>query len=333
MSSLPPRPADFTGRTGDLAQLDRAAAVARRVGGGMALVGPAGVGKTATAVCWATRQRNTFPDGRFFIDLRGHAEGPPLTPREVMAEVLCSIGADPDQVSGNPVAAYRRALAGIRALFLLDDAVDVDQVRPLLSVGPGSLVLVTSRNHMGGLLVAGGAAVLGLGPLPSSESTRLIARVMGARRAAAEPTAVAELATLCGHLPLALRIAAANLVTHPHCTVADHVAGLRERGPLDGLAVPGDRRASLRTALDLSYRRLEPGPRRLLAALGTLPGDGATVAGLAAFADKDPGEVARHLDLLFAEHLVEFRGGGRFTVPRLVQEFARGLGVPATRVG
>ena len=50
--------------------------------------------------------------------------------------------------------------------------------------------------------------------------------MLGDARVDAEPTAAGELARLCGHLPLALRIAAANLTLHPDRTVAEHVAEL-----------------------------------------------------------------------------------------------------------
>ncbi|MGW3243609.1 BTAD domain-containing putative transcriptional regulator [Streptomyces sp. NPDC001070] len=338
-SWLPPCPADFTGRGGELAQLSRMAAAARVAGGGVAVVGAAGAGKTATVMCWAARHKAAFPDGCYFVDLRGHADGPPLAPVEAMREVLRSASAEPDRGRGGAegpaatLAAYRRTLAGMRALFVLDDAVDVEQVRPLLWAGPGSLVVVTSRNRMGGLVVAGDAAVLGLGPLQPWEATALIARIVGARRAAAEPSAVGRLAALCGQLPLALRIAAAGLVTHPHCTIEDHVTGLEDGGLLDGLAVPGDRRSPVRTALDRSYHRLTPGARSLLRVLGTLPGDSATVPVLAALTGADPGLLARRLDLLFAEHLVDFRGGGRFTVHRLVREYARSAGAAPAPIG
>ena len=81
-------PADvraFTGRTGELAVLDRllsppdgddpspaATAVTIAV-----LSGTAGVGKSALAVRWAHRVREAFPDGQLYVNLRGYdAEQP-----------------------------------------------------------------------------------------------------------------------------------------------------------------------------------------------------------------------------------------------------------------
>jgi hypothetical protein len=60
---------------------------------------------------------------------------------------------------------------------------------------------------------------------------------------------------VCGYLPLALRIAAANLAAHPRHRIADHVARLRDRR-FAALAVPGDPHGSVAAAFDLSYTRL-----------------------------------------------------------------------------
>jgi hypothetical protein len=60
-------------------------------------------------------------------------------------------------------ALYRSVLSGRRVLVLLDNARDVEQVRPLLPGAPGSLVLVTSRHLPGGLAAVEGARPLVLG--------------------------------------------------------------------------------------------------------------------------------------------------------------------------
>jgi hypothetical protein len=53
-----------------------------------------------------------------------------------------------------------------------------------------------------------------LNELTGTEAQALLARLLGPDRVTAEAAAAAGLAELCGHLPLALRIAAANLITH-----------------------------------------------------------------------------------------------------------------------
>jgi hypothetical protein len=63
-------------------------------------------------------------------------------------------------------------------------------------------------------------------PLPAAESLRLLGSLLGTARVAAEPAAAQRLVGLCGGLPLALRMAAAELVGQPQVRLADIVTGL-----------------------------------------------------------------------------------------------------------
>src|SRR5205823_1159240 len=82
-----------------------------------------------------------------------------------------------------------------------------------------------------------------------------------AQRVAAEPAAAAELARLCAHLPLALRIAAANLPDGER--IADYAARLGAGDRLAVLAVEGDEQAAVRATFDLSYASLPEPTRRM----------------------------------------------------------------------
>ena len=104
---------------------------------------------------------------------------------------------------------YRSLLAGQRMLVLLDNARDVDQVRPLLPASPGCLVIVTSRRQLTSLVAAEGAAPLTLDVLTDAEAQELLSRRLGPERVADDPGAAGELIQLCARLPLALSIAAA----------------------------------------------------------------------------------------------------------------------------
>src|SRR5581483_4378119 len=121
-------------------------------------------------------------------------------------------------------ALYRTLLADRRVLVVLDNARDVEQVRPLLPGSPGCLVLVTSRDTLTGLVARDGAHPIGLDVLAAGEARALLDRLLDPARTAAEPAATADLADRCGRLPLALRIAAAHLLAHPARTIADQVA-------------------------------------------------------------------------------------------------------------
>jgi tetratricopeptide (TPR) repeat protein len=89
-------------------------------------------------------------------------------------------------------------------------------------------------------------------------------------------TAGAErLAALCGHLPLALQIAAALLATDRGKPVAE----LAEELALDHL---DDGERSIRATFDLSYRRLPSDQARLLRLLALMPGREADTEAIAA---------------------------------------------------
>ena len=125
---------------------------------------------------------------------------------------------------------YRSLLAGQRMLVLLDNARDVDQVRPLLPATPGCLVIVTSRSQLTSLVATEGAYPLTLDVLSDAEARELLARRLGSRRLDGDPPAAGELVRLCAQLPLALSIAAAHAASQPTLSLASLTAGLRDAG-------------------------------------------------------------------------------------------------------
>ena len=183
------------------------------------ITGTAGVGKTALAVRWAHAARDRYPDGQLYVNLRGFdADDEPLTPTAALTQLLRALGATPSETDDQS-GLYRSLLADRKALVVLDNARDAAQVLPLLpSTGR---VLVTSRNRLGDLVARTGARSLALTQLPSDDSRALLVSALGTDRVAAEPVAATELAEVCGHHPLALRIAAANVDTSIAATVAE----------------------------------------------------------------------------------------------------------------
>jgi hypothetical protein len=290
-----------------------------------AIAGTAGVGKTGLAVHWAHRVRDRFPDGQLYVNLRGYAPTPPASPLEALAGVLRALGVAAEQVpveTEQAAGLYRTLLADKRMLVLLDNARDPDQVRPLLPGGPGSLVVVTSRHRLSGLVVKEGACRLTLDVLTPEEANQLLARLLGETRVHAEPAAAAELARACAHLPLALRIAAATLADRPQLSIAGYVAELGQGDRLGALAVDGDEQAAVRAAFDLSYAALAPGARRLFRLLGLVPGPEVTADAAAALTGTLPERAARLLDRLAAAHLIDQDTAGRFAFHDLLRLYA-----------
>jgi DNA-binding SARP family transcriptional activator len=331
-AQLPATVDGFAGRQAQLDVLDSLLAAAR--GGGAptliigAIGGAAGVGKTALAVYWSHRVRHHFPDGQLQVDLRGYATGPPMPPGQALARFLRALGVPPEHVPldvAEAAAMYRTLLADRRMLIVLDNAANPGQVRPLLPGSPHCLVLVTSRDRLGGLIVSDGARLLPLDVLDDGEAQALLRGILGGARADAEPHALAELAKVCGFLPLALRIAAANLVMRPHTGIGDYVADLRDSDRLAALQVDGDDRSAVRAAFDPSYAALTPAEQRLFRLLGVVPGADIDVPAAAALAGSDPDEVRHLLRGLVDGHLVIEPTRGRYALHDLLKLYARTL--------
>ncbi|MFG1946246.1 BTAD domain-containing putative transcriptional regulator [Nonomuraea sp. NPDC048826] len=319
---------DFTGRA-DLT--DRLETLLRTAGTATAVVvaavaGQAGVGKTALATHVAHRVSEAFPDGQLHVDLGGGGQDRPAEPAEVLARFLRALGAHGQEIPpglAERAEQYRSAVAGLRMLVVLDNAVDEAQLRPLLPGAPGCAVLITSRSRLAGLP---GMVLVELGVLESGQAVDLLARIVGAGRVGAEADAAHELARLCGHLPLALRIAGARLATRPDWPVAELVRRLAdERRRLDELTY-GD--LEVRAGLSFSHGRLGAASQRLFHLLGHLYAPEFALWVCAALLDTTAEEVGPLLDELVEAQLLQPSGTGRarYRLHDLVRLFARGSG-------
>ncbi|AGM09712.1 AfsR/SARP family transcriptional regulator [Amycolatopsis keratiniphila] len=323
---LPAEPPGFTGRAIELSILDELVPRPGGSGGTVALAavtGTAGAGKTALAVHWAHRVKGRFPDGQLYANLRGHSGGAPATALEVLTQFLAALEVPAERLPADTETAsalYRTLMTDRKALVVLDNAVDVAQVRPLLPAGPGCLVLVTARDRMAGLVAFHGARRLTLGMLDTGEALELLARLLGAERIRAEHEAAAEVAGLCAYLPLALRIAAANLADDPGNGIEDYAIELRKGNLLAALTVPGDEQIAVRTAFDLSYAGLPAETRRLFRLLSLVPGNDIGVEAVEILTGSD--RAGRILDTLACAHLVEQHAPGRYHFHDLLRRYA-----------
>lgn len=323
---LPPAVWGFSGRADELSRLDGMLDEMAVAGASTtaALVGTAGVGKTALAVHWAHRVADRFPDGQLYVDMRGHGTHEPVSPAEVLVAFLRALGvSDESMPTDEPtlMATYRSLLAGRRVLVILDNAASAAQVRPLLPGDPGCLTLVTSRRRLTGLVALDGVRQQVVQRLDPTETTQLLTRLLGPDRARAEPEALATLGDLCARLPLALRLAAARLVS-ADLSIGEYVAGFAPARTLDLLAVD-DEPSPVRTMFDASYEPLNPDARRLFRLLGLVPGHDFTRRAAAALLAVAPDRAATVLDVLIAANMVERKGADQFAMHDLLYLYAR----------
>ncbi|KUN30297.1 hypothetical protein AQJ23_01510 [Streptomyces antibioticus] len=272
------------------------------------ITGQPGLGKTAFAVHAAHRLAPRFPDGQFALDLRG-MDAEPTPPRDALARLLAASGITDAAIPNGldeRAALWRSLLSERRVLLLLDNAVDEDQVLPLLPGSGPSLTLVTSRNSLAGL---NSVHRTDLALLRREEAVELLTRILGPERVLAEAQAARDLADLCGHLPLAVRIAGQRLLSRPHERLTKLVTRLAAEGRrLDGLQAGS---LQVRAAFALSYRQLPPPTRTFLrrAALAAgpdfSPETGALLAGLSVDAAVDCAEELTDAGLLQSDAVAE----------------------------
>lgn len=325
-AQLPAGVAGFSGRTAELAALDRSLAESRTPDTGQAicaLSGTAGVGKTALAIHWAHRVRDHFPDGQLYLDLGGYGPNQPMPVAEALAQLLAVLsGGDLPAAQDARAARYRTEIADRRMLVVLDNVSSVAQVRDLLPGTPSCFVVVTSRDSLAGLVALHGARRVELEPLPSDDAITLLRRLIGTR-VATDPRAAGELVEQCARLPLALRVAAELAVSRPATPLADLVGELRDRQRrLRLLDAGGDARAAVRVVFSWSYRHLADAAAALFRALGWHPGQDFDLQAIAALGDLDQDEAGRLLDLLSRAHLVARFSHGRYGMHDLLRAYA-----------
>ncbi|MFE2184651.1 ATP-binding protein [Streptomyces sp. NPDC059455] len=287
--------------------------------------GTAGAGKTALAVHWAHRARDRFPDGQLYVNLRGYDPDRPLSSGDALTRFLRALGLSGRHIPLDPderASRYRTEMADRRMLVVLDNALSVEQVRPLLPGTPSCAVLVTSRDSLAGLVALHGAQRIELGPLLPAEAIALLRLLIG-DRAQQDHTSSAVLAEQCARLPLALRVAAELAAARPGVPLSELVAELSDQQRrLELLDAGGDSRATVRSVFFWSYRHLPSAAARTFRLLALHPGPDFGVHATAALTGEDVDRAGRRLALLTRAHLVQSAGPGRYAMHDLLRAYA-----------
>lgn len=321
---LPTDVGDFTGRTDELRRILTYLTRDQPDSPAVAVIsGQGGIGKTTTAVRLAHAAAHAFPDGQLFADLGGLST--PHEPGVVLGWFLRAMGVDPGSVPTDVAersALFRSLVADRRFLIVLDDCAAADQVRPLLPGTGASATIITTRIRLDALETA---RTFDLQLFRPAESLALLARLVTTRRVDAEPTAAREIVDSCGHLPLAVRIAAARLAARADLGLAAYARGLAdEHRRLDRLRL-GD--MEVRASIELSYAALDPADKTALRrlALVNLPSFSAWI--LAPLVPAEITDATASADRLAEHRLLDIAGTDpsgepRYRVHDLVRLFA-----------
>ncbi|RAK28849.1 transcriptional regulator with XRE-family HTH domain [Actinoplanes lutulentus] len=315
---LPRLVGDFVGRTQELEFL-------RQMAGGepdgpapvVVVHGQAGLGKTSLAVRIADELAGEFPDGRFYLDLRG-TDPEPMAVGEALLRLLKAMEVSPRRIAESDEersSQLRAVLRDRRCLLVLDNAGNEAQLRPILPGDGSGFTVITSRRVLGGLE---GVQRIALEPLAPGESAALLRGIAEQAALPEAGQAVDAVARLCGHLPLALRIAGTRLATRPNWS-AEH---LKER------LADADRRLAVLEAGDLgvaaafalSHAQLSNGARALFRRLAHVPGvDFAPPIAAVLTGESD---VVDGLDELVELGLLQTEGFDRYRFHDLIRLFA-----------
>ncbi|GGW79420.1 regulatory protein AfsR [Streptomyces lomondensis] len=324
---LPRDTRDFTGRAAELRILLDTSDAGDGAANALPVTvvhGMPGIGKTALAVHAAHLLGASYPDGQFYVDLRGYSSEQPLDPAEALAVLLHSAGwsGELPATPAERAARWREWMARHRALVVLDNARDAGQVEPLLPGNPACRALVTTRSRLTRLE---GASSLRVEALSRAEAVALFTRVVGASRAAAEPEALEQVVEACGCHPLAVQLLASRLRYRDAWAVQDLLDRLtRAADPLkefDGL---------ITAVFQLSYAELSGPAQQLFRRLALHTGSDITLRAAAALAGpafgRETEPLERCVEELLDASLLEEPVRGRYRLHDLTRAFSARLG-------
>ncbi|WP_435737799.1 helix-turn-helix domain-containing protein [Cellulosimicrobium sp. PMB13] len=315
----PHRVWDFSGREREIAEITSFLSPSGE--GRVAPVvisGLAGIGKTTTALEAIHRLEHPHRPV-LFLDLDGLSSSP-LTPIQVVGALLRQVpglGEAVPRTLDDAVLRWRAVTAEQAVTVLLDNADSERQVRPVLTLGTDSAVVITSRRALAGLE---GVRRITLGPLRPEESVELLAKIIPADQR--EAGDLRELAELSSHVPLAMRIAGNRIASTPAVHAGDFSARIRSAENRFRMLVAGD--LAVEAAFTLSYEDLEPAVATLFRAISVLDAGtfDARIAAATLASPVSTGAVEDWLDELTDLGLLEARGGNRYHLHDLVRLFA-----------
>ncbi|MFJ3160327.1 NaeI family type II restriction endonuclease [Streptomyces kanasensis] len=328
-ASLPPGPSPFVGRAENVRYLvEQLSTPNGRVHWVTALVGAPGAGRTALALHVAHRVRAHYPDGRYYVDLRGSSSHP-VPPEAALHRLLTDLGAPPEEgphTTGELAAALASALAGRRILLVLDDAPDPDRIRALLPTEPGCSVIVTTR-------AAQPLPGVQLTPLRDAEAHALLTAFAGAagtsaaggvggRQGGGPPR---ELTEGRSWWPAALRVVGSWIASGSAPPPAELARLLRAARPTGTLAPPAE---ELDAVLRLRLGHLTADASAALRLLARAETGVFTIDEASALLEGPQGPDAT-LSRLVAEGLLERPAPGAYRMPQVVHHHVRrtsGLG-------
>lgn len=225
------------------------------------VAGRPGSGRTALAEAFVREIAEQYPDG--VLRTRLTSPGGETVPTErAVRDLLEGLGhvAPAGACEDDLSSALRTALAGRRAIVVVDDAADPHQVDALLPDTPECLVVVTAEGPLTGIPDVRPCT---LGGLDTPSAVSMLTHRIGDIRVTVDPCAAEALAEECGGQPAALRLVGGWLAAHPKASVVDVAKQLHD--------MPSATGGPLARAFRLVYESLPQPAQRTLRLLPLAP--------------------------------------------------------------
>jgi len=212
-AQLPPDIGDFIGRDAELDEIRRRFEEGL-CGGALPVVGilgTEGIGKTAMAVRSARQMRAEFPDAQFYVSYRAGR----MSPGDVLYGFLRAVGFGEAQIPDDldeRSRLFRSWTAERRALVVLDDVAEAEEVTPLLPGSDACAVIVTSRAPVRGL---SGVRYVRLDALSIDDSLLLLRHIVGAPLVDGEPRSARGHLAGCAGVPRRIRELGDEMLSPP----------------------------------------------------------------------------------------------------------------------
>ncbi|MFE3456007.1 NB-ARC domain-containing protein, partial [Nocardiopsis aegyptia] len=302
-----------------------------------ALAGMGGIGKTALALqAAATAAQREWFCAYLFVDLRGYSPGAqPMSAEAALDVLLRQMGVAPEDVPpgvNERSSFYRSALASLSredelhrpVLVLADNANTTAQLRPLLPGPGGHRLVTTSRRQLGSLPAARHLDLAILDPDSAITLLTTALKTSDPKDPRAEDLrALGRLAKLCEFLPLALEIAAAQLMRKPHLAPDRLADRLEQATSRVEKLTDRDQDGTLRAVFDRSLNQMSLEEVRVFLLVAAAPGPTTSTAAIAVLTSLPEDEVEEILEELAAAHLLTQPTPGRWGVHDLLADHAR----------
>lgn len=318
LHQLPPALTQFTGRQ---AELERMTAVLRQTDKKLVtLTGVAGVGKSALSIQAAYLLKPDFPDAQLYVNLRG-TESQPLEPLQVLARFIRALAGNDLPIPETLIERsnlYRSLLSNQRAVIILDNAHNEEQIRPLLPENDNAVIITTRQE----IVKLEGAVSLEVEAMRAQDALKLLEYWIGSDRLPAETASATTIINLCSQLPLAICIIGGTLQNQPDWQLVNIAQRLtNERKRLSSLRWSD---LAVRVSLAFSYQELDNITARLFRLLGLLTGTTFSGELATTLLEEEPTISQASLQQLVDRQLIEIAGENRYYFHDLVRLFAKG---------